>query len=76
MRDINQKVGPLINFNVLHLKDGLKRMVNKPEPSASVCALRGDAEADPNESRGTREHSPRTTGSTPSRWPWRVGRRP
>jgi GxxExxY protein len=36
------KVGLLINFNVLHLKDGLKRMVNKLEPSASLRALRGE----------------------------------
>ncbi|HSZ57607.1 MAG TPA: hypothetical protein VK797_18230 [Tepidisphaeraceae bacterium] len=40
MRDINQ-MGLLINFNVLHPKDGLKRMVNKLEPSAS---LRGEAD--------------------------------
>jgi hypothetical protein len=38
------KVGLLINLNVLHLKDGLKRMVNKLEPSASLCALRGEAD--------------------------------
>ncbi|HSZ59865.1 MAG TPA: GxxExxY protein [Tepidisphaeraceae bacterium] len=38
------KVGLLINFNVLHLKDGLKRMVNKLEPSASLRALRGEAD--------------------------------
>jgi hypothetical protein len=35
------KVGLLINFTVLHLKDGRKRMVNKLEPSASLRALRG-----------------------------------
>ena len=35
------KVGLLINFKVLHLEDGLKRMVNKLEPSASLRALRG-----------------------------------
>jgi len=38
------KVGLLINLNVLHLKDGPKRMVNKLEPSASLCALRGEAD--------------------------------
>ncbi|HSZ59113.1 MAG TPA: hypothetical protein VK797_25960 [Tepidisphaeraceae bacterium] len=37
-RDINP-IGLLINFNVLHLKDGLQRMVNKLEPSASLRAL-------------------------------------
>jgi GxxExxY protein len=38
------KVGLLINFNVLHLRDGLKRMVNKLEPSASLRALRGESD--------------------------------
>jgi len=32
------KVGLLINFNVLHLKDGIKRMVNKLGTSASSRA--------------------------------------
>ena len=30
------KVGLLMNFNVLHLKDGIKRLVNKLEDSASL----------------------------------------
>ena len=42
MRNINQ-VGLLINFNVLHLKDCLKRVV-KLDPSASLRALRGEAD--------------------------------
>ncbi len=29
LRLSNKKIGLLINFNVLHLKDGIKRMVNK-----------------------------------------------
>ena len=33
-----------MNFNVLHLKDGLKRMVNKLEPSASLRSLRGETD--------------------------------
>lgn len=32
------KVGLLINFNVLHLKDGIKRMVNKLATSPSLRA--------------------------------------
>ena len=36
MRDNNQ-IGLLINVNVLHLKDGLKRMVNMLEPSAPAA---------------------------------------
>ena len=44
MRDINL-IRLLINFNVLHRKAGLKRMVNKLEPSASLRALlRGEAD--------------------------------
>jgi hypothetical protein len=39
MRDINR-----INCNALHLKDGLKRKVNKLESSASLRALRGEAD--------------------------------
>jgi GxxExxY protein len=35
------KVGLLMNFNVLHLKNGLKRMVNNLDPSASLRSLRG-----------------------------------
>jgi len=38
------KVGLLMNFNVLHLKDGLKRMVNNLEPSASLRSLRGETD--------------------------------
>lgn len=37
------KLGLLINFNVLHLKDGLKRLVNKLESSAF---LRSRSETD------------------------------
>ncbi|HSZ58359.1 MAG TPA: hypothetical protein VK797_22025 [Tepidisphaeraceae bacterium] len=44
IRDINL-IRLLINFNVLHRKDGLERMVNKLEPSASLRALlRGEAD--------------------------------
>jgi len=35
------KVGLLMNFNVLHMKDGIKRLVNKLEDSASLRLLRG-----------------------------------
>jgi hypothetical protein len=38
MRNINRI------SSVLHLKEGLKRMVNKLEPSASLRALRGEAD--------------------------------
>lgn len=31
----DKRVGLLINFNVIHLRDGIKRLVNRYEPSAS-----------------------------------------
>jgi len=34
----------LMNVNMLHLKDGLKRMDNKLEPSASLRSLRGETD--------------------------------
>jgi GxxExxY protein len=37
------KVGLLMNFNVLHMKDGIKRIVNKLDPSASLRSLRGES---------------------------------
>jgi len=35
----------LMNFNVFHLKDGIKRMVNKLETSASLRSLSGKAKS-------------------------------
>ena len=37
--------GLLMNPNVRHPEDGLKPMVNKLEPSASLRALRGQADS-------------------------------
>jgi GxxExxY protein len=34
----NKKVGLLINFNIVHLRDGIKRMVNNYIPSASSAS--------------------------------------
>ncbi len=31
----DKRVGLLINFNVIHLRDGIKRLVNRYQPSAS-----------------------------------------
>lgn len=31
----DKRVGLLINFNVIHLRDGIKRLVNRYEPSAT-----------------------------------------
>lgn len=48
------KVGLLMNFNVLHLKDGIKRLVNKLDPSASLRGLGGESlgTAEDTEERG------------------------
>ena len=35
-----KKLGLLINFNVLHLKDGIRRMVNRLQRSSPLCPLR------------------------------------
>ncbi len=34
----NKRVGLLINFNVVHLRDGIKRLVNNFHPSASAAS--------------------------------------
>ncbi len=34
----NKRVGLLINFNVVHLRDGIRRMVNDYKPSASPAS--------------------------------------
>jgi len=34
----NKQVGLLINFNVVHLRDGIRRMVNNFKPAASLAS--------------------------------------
>jgi len=34
----NKPVGLLINFNVVHLRDGIRRLVNHYQPSASLAS--------------------------------------
>lgn len=34
----NKQVGLLINFNVVHLRDGIRRLVNNYHPSASLAS--------------------------------------
>ena len=33
-----KRVGLLINFNVVHLRHGIKRMINSPQSSASTAS--------------------------------------
>ena len=39
LRLSNKHVGLLINFNVVHLRDGIRRMVNNYEPTVSAAVL-------------------------------------